>query len=75
MESFSKLQENDTHILQFHVYLVSYLVLEGNGAQNSDDTQKKLPVFPERLSTTLPRKEVVRPSCSRTPVITGFYHF
>ena len=55
MESFSKLQENNAHFPQFHIYLVSYLVLEGSGAQNSDDTQKKLPVFPERLSTTLPR--------------------
>ena len=38
MESFSKLQENNAHFPQFHIYLVSYLVLEGSGAQNSDDT-------------------------------------
>ena len=44
MESFSKLQENNAHFPRFHIYLVSYLVLEGSGAQNSDDTQKKLPV-------------------------------
>ena len=77
MESFSKLQSKlwkwcslspISHLLSF----LSCFRWEWNS--------EKLPVFPERLSTS-PKTKVVRPSCSRPAVpvwkllITGFYHF
>ena len=71
-ESFSKFQvddENNAHSPHCHFYLASYLVLDGNGAQNSDGDENSdgaqnsngWPIscgcFPEGLSTTLPRTE------------------
>ena len=89
--------ENNAHSPQYHIYLVSYLVLDGNGPQNSDGTQnsdgdqnsdgtqnsdgaqnsdgtpESCRCFPEGLSITLSRTEVVRPSPSRNAVpIDGF---
>ena len=52
-----------------------------DGAQYTDGTPESCWCFPEGLSTTSTRTEVVRPSCSRTAVpiwkllSTRFYHF
>ena len=82
--------ENNAHSPQCHIYLSCFRwkraqnsdgAQKSDGAQNVDGTPESCQCFPEGISTTLPRTEVVRTSCSRTAVSiwkllsTGFYHF